>query len=84
MNNLLDFNEVKSLELKTYDVPASASPFKKSNREHIAEIRLNMARGLPVDVISIEKDSPEDLAFVTTLFDELVKFSGLEPKVTQA
>jgi hypothetical protein len=84
MNKYASFKEVKMLELKTYNVSGSASPFKKSNRDYIAEIRLIMNKGLPLELISIEKDAPEDLSFTSTIHAALSQYAGFTPKITRS
>ena len=65
----ISFNEIKSLELKTYDVPTSASPFEKTNREFIAEIRLLPKQGIPVDLMNFERRSAEEISFAKDIFE---------------
>jgi hypothetical protein len=73
------YNEVKALELKMYDVPASASPFEKSNREYIAEIRLVLPTGLPVDLLNLENRDSEKIEMATAIHQDIIAFSGLIP-----
>ena len=80
VNQYKNFSEVRCLEFITYDVPASASPFKKTNREFIAEIRLILDKGIPLDIFHFEKYSKDELDFARVIFDETVKFTGFESR----
>lgn len=78
------FSDVENIELKTYDVSGSTSPFKKSNRDYIAEVRLTLTEGFALELFSIEADNPEDLRFMKTVFEALAASTGFTIKIVKA
>ena len=69
------FRDVKELGLITYDVPTSASPFKKGTREYIADIRLRWQNGGSVELCNFENRSKEEVNIAQTIFKVIVDFT---------
>ena len=78
-----NFSEIKSLELKTYDVPASASPFEKSNREYIAEIRLLFNHNETVDLMNFERRSSDEILVSQEVFELIQSFTGIKSEINK-
>lgn len=76
VNYYRKFNQVKELALITYDVPTSATPFKKGTREYIADIRLRWQNGGSIELFNFENRSKEEIEIAQIIFQWIIDFAG--------